>query len=459
MRGEGVPITTVLPPKANNPSMTRAVLFITPALVVTIVSVVLFSLLDGLPAADFNIFSVTILAAVIISLLSAAVIQILIYRIIEENKTYPIEAARRSVGLGMKYSFVSSLVVSALIFPYLTRVVGLSDQDFLFFAALHFLYSGAWVVISVYWATKHYLYPTIIFIVGYMVVFFATYGMYQVSPGNIIIGYTGGIAVLLILSLLSVSSAFPKSKTGKIISNDLSRLPKMDSPTRWAIMFNTTYILAIFLDKIVIWIFQAQATGGGLLISGTYTLASFLGLIPMLSIGTIAYFNDRTSLLVEKRYQGTQSQIKARINEYRRAYWRSFMVTLLISLILALVLIFVVVYYFPDFGSTAVITSVAIGSFFLSGIVFNSVVLPIFGQSKYSTLAVFMVVIGVLAAVPVISSEIWFAALGFMTGCIMGFLISFIKTASCLGKFEFNMFRFISQNTLRELNQKRSYLS
>jgi hypothetical protein len=108
---------------------------------------------------------------------------------------------------------------------------------------------------------------------------------------------------------------------------------------------------------------------------------------------------------------------------------------------------------------TLILGTVSIGAIFLSGIVVNSVVLPLFGKSAYSAFAVLAVVVCELLTIPLVASDIWYAALGFLIGSFVGFLVSYSVTVRCVNNFGFYLFQFVTINTLKHFNRRRSVLS
>jgi hypothetical protein len=100
-------------------------------------------------------------------------------------------------------------------------------------------------------------------------------------------------------------------------------------------------------------------------------------------------------------------------------------------------------------GNTSVIpvlVTVICGSIMFSGIIFNSMVLPVFGKSSVSVAAVLAVIIGEIVSYPFIATNVWYAALGFFIGSLIGFSISTFYTLYLFSRFEFNMFNVLVKN-------------
>jgi hypothetical protein len=444
---------------SNKSPLLRAGLFVLPAIIVTFVSIFLFTRLSGLPSNEFNTFSITILAAVMLSLLVAAPMQIQVNKIIEDRVHFYDGAAARSIRLGLVYCVISTLVVSALVYPYLVQSLGFTNQDFLYFFALNYFFASTWVITSAFFATEHYLYPTVIYAIAYIFVFLLTIGAFMLSSQNVILGYTCGIAILFLLALLGSAKVFQWPQTGATMIGDLSKLPRFDTATRWATSFNILYVLAIFLDKLIVWVSQGRIAEVGLMVTGPYTSGSFLGLIPLFSIGSVAYFNSRTKTIVDSRYEGTRKRLQSQAREYKRIYRQVFSVTLLVASSLLIIIVFIANLFLSNPETTKIVATIGLGAIFLSGILFNSIVLPLFGRSEYSTLAVLIVMILELASISLVTRDVWYVALGFCIGCFFGFLLSTLSTMRCLTHFESNIFRLVSLDTLNNFNQKRSSLT
>ena len=168
------------------------------------------------------------------------------------------------------------------------------------------------------------------------------------------------------------------------ILEDYFGLGPLISQSSAAIMFNILYVLAIFLDKVIVWVYQGTNTGQGLSVSGPYTQGAFLGLIPMLSIGVVAYFARRTQSLVDNRYTGTYNDIQKRILKYKHIYTGSVTAISLITIGLTAIVALFSYYLINDVRVMQVLLTVAAGSVFFVLIIFNSGVLAIFGKTSTS---------------------------------------------------------------------------
>ena len=67
-------------------SLSQGALFIVPPLVITLTSYALFALLTDITGQQLNVFSIIVMSAIILSLVGTGGMQILVYRIIEDNR-------------------------------------------------------------------------------------------------------------------------------------------------------------------------------------------------------------------------------------------------------------------------------------------------------------------------------------------------------------------------------------
>jgi len=450
MSGTGFDMKEIGQTGPRNANINRGILFILPSIVITVVSMILFSQITSFTQPQQNIISITIIAAIILSLVGMAGMQVLIYRIVESRNDYADGAASRSIMIGMAYSIIFSVVMAAIVSPYFFNVLHFAFTDFIYFAALLFLYSSTWILVSAFWATEKYGHTAAIFTLSYIVIFALTYFAYQINHAYAIIGYTVGTAVLFLVFLVASAMIFRKPDSIHKFSDDIFRLTTLISQSSTAVMFNIFYVLAIFLDKIIVWVSQGITAGQGLSVAGPYTEGAFLGLIPMLSIAVVAYFARRTKILVDDRYSGTYSEIQKRIEEYKRIYRSSVTAISLITLGLTAVVVLLTYIFINDSQVMRVLLTVSSGSMFFVLIIFNSGVLAIFGKTSTSTYSVLMVIIFELMTIPFVSVNVWYCALGFLAGSFTGFLMSFSPINRLFSNYEYNMFALL-------LKPKNSY--
>jgi hypothetical protein len=436
------------PNKADRAAAMQGLLFVIPSLSITLISYVLFTLLEELTARELNVFSITVMSAIVLSLLGTAGVQFLIYGEVDESKCAANEAEsrvciRRGAEGGLTYALVFSLVAAAGLYPYFVMVLDFSLAQFLHFVALLSFYSMTWVLTASFWAVGENRYPAIIFPISYLVLFALTYAFYLIGPVYTISGYTLGIGVLLWLSVVAAYTAFrgesraggsfdARSSKGRSLSGEYS-----------GILLHTFLILAIFLDKIVVWVSEGLREGTGLLIVGPYTSGAFLGLVPAFSVAAVAYFSYRTRPVAHDMYQGTLLDIRNRIAEYRRTYSRGFRAMLMLTLVLFCVIVPYGYFFVRDAEVFRILVTISVGVFFFVGIVFNSVVLPMFGKTGVAALSMFAVVLCVSVSALFVGVDVWYASVGFLVGSVLGFIVSDVYRRRLFAAFEYNMFRLL----------------
>lgn len=430
-------------PISRMPGWLQAFLFIVPMVVTTGASILLFSQITGFTPAQQNTFSVIILSAVIISLLGMAGVQLLVYRFIEKPE-YKDGAAIRSVTAGLLFAFLFSILISLIVSPYFLTVLGFTPTEYLLFFILILLFSATWVFTSAFWALELYEFPALVFVAAYAIIFGLTLYLHNLNPQYTLLGYIIGTAFLPMLFGIIGLFVFKKPKLAYKISGDFMKLMKLTAGNLMPILYNILYTLCVFLDKIIVWVFQGATAGNGLLITDSYTAGSFLGLIPMLSIGILAYFTGRAKGLVNDRYLGTLPHIQTKVIEYKRLYWKSFTMLLFITVGLIILVNIAGLWIFRDMQTLLVLTTISIGSLFLVSIIFNASVLPLFGKAHISTIAVLMVVVFELASILLVSYDTWYCAIAFSAGSLIGAAISFISLQRMFGNFEYNMFRYVA---------------
>lgn len=431
--------------KIDRVAFSHSALFIVPSLATTFATCGLFLLLRGYTDSKLNGLSAILMAAVILSLLFTAGIQFVVYQIageasISEDKTTARSSIRRAVVLGIVFSIAFSIAGSALAYPYFTYVLNISTLEFSYFMILLGFYSIIWVLTSAFWASGQYKPPALIFSFSYSIAFALSYMLYRLSPEYIICGYIGGIAVLLISSILASWNALKGQQNHRELLKDLLETPKLISKDYWGILFQTFFIIALFLDKIIVWVSQGMKQDTGLQIIGPYTTAAFLGLVPTLGVAALAYFAEKIKPLSKEMYKGTLRDIEGRIEKYKSYYWRGLRTMMILGLIILALSVGFSAYLISDTKVTMIALTIATGTLFFQVILYNSFVLPIFGKSHISTVSVAVVCLGEALTAMVVSNDIWFAALGFLVGSFVGFLISHLSTTRLLSEFHYNAF-------------------
>jgi uncharacterized membrane protein len=431
--------------KIDRAAFSHSALFIVPLLATTFASWGLFLLLRGYTDSKLNSLSAILMAAVILSLLFTAGIQFVVYQVageasLSEDKMAARSSIRRAIILGIIFSITFSIAGSVLAYPYFKYVVGISTLEFSYFAILLILYSIIWVLTSAFWASGQYKSPALIFSFAYGVAFALSYLLYRLSSEYIICGFIAGIAVLLVLLSLTSWNAFKGQQEHRRLLESLLDTPKLMSKDRWGILFQTFFIIALFLDKIIIWVSQGMQQGSGLQIVGPYTTAAFLGLVPTVSVAALAYFAEKIKPLSKEMYKGTLHDIEIRVERYKSYYGRGLLTMLISGLILLVLSVGFSAYLIDDTKVVMIVLTIATGALFFQVILYNSFVLPIFGKSHISTVSVAVVCLAEALTALFVSNDIWYAALGFLAGSITGFLISHLSATRLLSEFHYNAF-------------------
>jgi uncharacterized membrane protein len=243
MSGAGFAVKEVRPAEPRRASVNHAIAFILPSIVVTAVSIVLFARLTDLTVDQHNVFSITVLAAIILSLVGMAGMQLLIYRITDDRDYYADGGASRGTRLGIVYGVIFSAVVSVLTAPYFMTVLNFSVVDFFYFAYLLLLYSVVWVVVSGFWASEQYMAPAIMFVISYALIFAATLAAYQTNPAYAMAGFAVGTTVLLTVFLVASAIKLQRPAASHPLWGDFSRLPKLAFQNAAAIAFAVLYVV------------------------------------------------------------------------------------------------------------------------------------------------------------------------------------------------------------------------
>ena len=427
--------------------ITQGVLFTIPALAILLSSYALFSMLKGLTIQQLNMFSITVTSAVVLALVGTSAMQFLTYKIIADSKDSKEEAASRVIRLGIIHCVSFSTVAGALLYPYFQNVLGFPLIYFCYFAVLLFSYSMVWILTAVFWAMGQYKYPALFFTVSYLAVFAISYGFYLINPANIISGYTVGIAILALLLAIASRAAF-REKISQRLSDDLSTIPKLVFRNYSTILFHAFYMLAIFLDKIIVWVSEGSMSGNGLMLVCPYTTGAFLGMVPMLSIAALAYFTIKVKPVIKDMYKGALLDIQRETRKYKYLYTRGLQAMLVIGAALFILVATFSIYFMNDLQLSKILVTTSLGALFFMVIVYNSAVLPIFGKANVSAVSMLVVCIGEALAIPFVATDVWYASIGFAAGSFIGFLISSFSTRQLFSKFEYNMFRPIAVATI-----------
>ena len=426
-------------------ALRQSALFYLPSLATTIVTFLLFSILRDFNPGELNKLQVIIMASVILSLVIVAGMQILINRVVGDARGPEAQITQKAHAIGFIrlaaiLSGIVSIAIAAILYPFFIGVIHLTNLEFFYFVILFIVYSQIWILTAAFWAWGLYKYPAIIYILCYLIMFVLSYIGYRLSPVNFMIGYIGGLALLLALLSIFSLSVFRIEQKPQGLWKVLQTLPKLITKEYWGILFQTFFILAIFLDKIIVWISEGIKAGNGFQIVGTYTTGAFLGLIPAFCLVVLAYFTEKVRPLSKKMYTGTLNQIRNQIGEYKRLYKIGLVTMLCVGFILLVIVVGLSQIIIGDPKVTAIALTIATGVLFFEVILFNAFILPIFHRSHISAIAMLVICLGEAGTSVLVPKDVWFASLGFLGGSIIGFLISYITTRKLLSEFDYNAF-------------------
>ncbi len=436
-------------PRPQRAAVARSVLFVLPQVIVTAATLVLFNLLTDLTAQDYNRLSVTLLASVILSLLTTPLTQLPLRRAIE---TWPKQGAavRRGLRQGLGYAFVLALTLSALAYPVFIWVLHYPLEYYGYFAVLLLLSSLTWTFMAAFWLTQRYAYPALIFTVSYIILFALTYGAYLLDPRYTLAGYTGGIFVLAVTSGVAVLSVFGRKPWERDLAAPAP--PELRPPLTYdlgVVLFQTLYTLALFLDKMVVWLWQSYTTWSQPVIVSPYTVGSFYGLVPIFAVATTVYFAVQAQPLVNVLYEGRLADIEARVRAYKRYYWRTFWATLLLALALLGGVALAVLLLQGSGPVLKYLLLVGGGTVFFALIVVNAAVLPLFGQNRVALLAVGGVIAAELGSILFLPRGVGYAGGGYLLGSLAGFLLSQAAVVRDLAAMDYLLMRYATMNSLK----------
>jgi uncharacterized membrane protein len=430
----------------NKVMLSDSALFIVPSLATTLAPGLLFWLLKDYAASELNAMAVVILSAVILSMVGTAAFQFLIYKKMGEDNLLERPVAEEKgistlLSLGIMTSVVFSILVSGVAYPYFKYVLNYSALQFLFFSVLLVLYSVTWILTASFWAAGKYRYPAFIFAYSYVAIFVLSYSVYQIDPTYTLCGYIAGMAVLVTLLTLAGRRVFGITMERSKLLKVAATMPKLFSAEYWGILFQTFFIIAVLLDKVIVWISEGAREGSGLQVLGPYTTGAFLGLIPTLGIAALAQFTEKVKPSSKDMYKGTLSEIRRRISEYKSLYREGLVTMLAVGLVFLAVAAVFAGYQLRDTRVLTIVLTIGFGALFFEVVLYNSFVLPIFGKSQISTISVLVVCMCEVLTIPFISNNMWYASLGFLVGSIAGFMISHSWTTKLLSNFDYNAFR------------------
>jgi len=249
------------------------------------------------------------------------------------------------------------------------------------------------------------------------------------------------MAILVTLLTLASRRVFGFTLEHNKLLKTAQTMPKLISTEYWGILFQTFFIVAVLLDKIIVWVSEGARTGSGLQILGPYTTGAFLGLVPTLGIAALAQFTEKVKPSSKEMYTGTLADIRRRIAEYKTLYRKGLVTMLALGTALLVLVAVFATFYSHDMKVLMIVLTIGVGALFFEMILYNSFVLPIFGKSHVSAISVSIVCLCEILAAPFVSNDLWYASLGFLVGSFLGFIISYERTTRLLSDFEYNAFR------------------
>jgi hypothetical protein len=426
-------------------ALANSVLFYVPTMATTLASFALFRVFETAAGGRLNAIEVLIMAAVILSLLSASGIQFVIYKLVDENETAegggtPNDKVAKSLVLGVVLSAVISAVVTTISLPFLRQVINVSTVQAVPYAILTVSYSVTWILLAALWASGQQKYPAILFCLSYVAVFVLSYSLSTVDLDYILWGYVGGAGILLGSLALASWQLFRRRPRSQGFWDTVRSVPRLVLRLYWGMLFQAFFVLALFLDKIIIWISEGAKAGTGLQVVGPYTTGAFLGFIPMFSLIASAYYSERIKRSSKGMYSGTLGDIRRRIDSYKRLYWAGITSMLAAGLVILIAVVLISASVIRDPMTVTVAATVGSGVLLFQVIISNSFVLAVFNRTRVSAISMIAVCCGEGLAAFFVSSNVWYASLGFLGGCLVGLLISHFAAARLLAKFDYNAF-------------------
>jgi hypothetical protein len=426
-------------------ALTHSLAFYVPTLSTSLASFGLFGLLAKLGSHDLNASVAPLMLAVIVGLVTSAWLQFVVYKLVDSDSFHVspsnVDVAGKALTISTFCAIVFSGMVAVGTAMLLRKSMQVFDSAFFSFAILAILYSVIWVELAAIWATGHHSRPAIIFVLSYGTVFLLTFSLASTDSEYIVWGYVAGIAVLAIsLSLVSYR-IFHRAKNPSSWRDGFSAIWRIVSTNSWGMIFQTLFALSLFLDKIVVWAVQGGRTGAGLQIVGPYTTGSFLGFVPTLSLVASVYYAERLKGVSKGMYRGTLADIRRKTREYRSLYRSGISSMMAIGVVALFCVVAWAAFSLKDPQVATIAATVGAGVLTLQAIIANSAVLSVFNKNYVSALAMLAVCSGELLAAFLVPYDVWYAAVGFFVGSLLGLLISHVSTLRLISNFEYNAFR------------------
>lgn len=431
-------------------ALANGIQFYIPTLSTTLASFVLFGLLSGYNVVDLNVAEAIIISAVILSLLASACIQAVVYKLVDDavvsdNSENAVSRVGRILLPATLIAVLLAIILSAAVYPYLEYALRLNLVEYFSCVILTVLYSITWVLLSAVWASGQNKQPAIVFSLSYFTVLLLGYNLAAMEIRYVVWGYIGGISILAISLLVACSKLFKNTKQTETWREVFRHLRSLFRKSSWAMVFQTFFVLALFLDKIIVWVEEGIKNGTGLQVISPYTTGSFLGFVPTLSLILSAYYSEKLKKTTKGIYGGTLKDIQTHTKQYKSLYWAGLSTMFVVGL---LVLLAVVLYASQVIGDplvTNVTVTIGAGVILFQTIVSNSSVLSVFNKSHISAISMLVVCICEGLCILLVPYSVWYESLGFFVGSLLGLIISHIATLKLITRFEYSAFRTFQQ--------------
>ncbi|MDY6834666.1 MAG: exopolysaccharide Pel transporter PelG [Chloroflexota bacterium] len=424
--------------------LVQSLLFIVPPVVTTVFTYLLFLLMEGNISSDMQRFAITIIMAVVVSLVGTAGVQIVVSKIVGDALFFKDKSMiAKGIRTGLGYCLVFSIIASAGFYYYYIAILDFPIFFFSCFAALLVFFSVTWVCMAALSTAKKYMRIALITTSSYTLSFALALGLSYSSSELALLGYSVGILEWALLALFLTSGLCGGELLKGRWLSELAGLPAKMLNYRSMVLFHTLYIVAIFMDKVIIWVMRGTEEGIGLSLDDPYTTAAFLGMIPLFAVAGVAYFSLKVQPLVDNLYRGTLSEIQTRAEEYKRLFARSITRSMITGLIIGIVVV-VLGHYVLDISGTqdiSIVIATSFGSICFVGILLNSTVLSLFGRFSITAWSVAVACLVQVATITFMGTESWLVAWGFLMGGCTGFIISFIAVNRLFREFDYNIFR------------------
>lgn len=426
-------------------------LYVIPLMTLLIMYYFLFLFLgEVLSMIEFNKFTIILMLATISSLIIGGGIQVVTSKMASDSQYLKVKdkiLLKDGIKIGIFYVIFLSFLLAIIFFLNIRIVLPFTRVDVIYFYLILTLLSCSWILMTPFWVVKKFKYPAISLTIAYFLIFFLSLSLsisFAFGYDGAVVGYILGIGILLLLLFFFTIKLFGTSGWIENWEKLILSSPKLIKEQFWPVLFGTLYFLVIFLDKILIWLFEGvKVCQGTFAINSTYDTASFIGLLPVtLGVTIIIYFWRVTEPLLKNLYKGTLEEINRRAERIVMLYKKCLVGSILLPTFIFF-LITLAIFEFPNKNVTMinVLIITCVGSIFFSGLAFNFAFLSIMREERISALSM-LVVCGMEGIIIVfgLPYNILFAPIGFFIAMLTGFIISLLVVRSKLKNFTYNMF-------------------